>query len=68
MLSKPDPNLEKCANLKQIVDLVNEASKQFGTEIDMGYKCKQMMIDVGFADVTEKIVHVSRKNSNNYCV
>lgn len=63
VLSKSDPELKKAPNLKLIVDNINEASKQFGTEIDMGSKLKQLMIDAGFADVAEKIVHVGTRHT-----
>lgn len=66
-LSRSDPTLSKCPNLKNWLDLVNGASTQFGNELSIGPKIKSLMMSAGFVDVKEKTVHVCKETTAITC-
>ena len=45
--------------LRDWVQLINEASSKFGKEFNIAPKLKQLMIETGWVDVNQKVVHVS---------
>lgn len=57
--SDTDPTLSKCPDMKNWIHLVNEASSNFGKELDIAPKLRKLFADTGFVDIKDKLVHVS---------
>ena len=58
MKSPLDQTIGHCPNILNWTKLVNEASLQFGNDMDMGPKVKNLLIEAGFIDVKEKKVQI----------
>lgn len=57
--SDSDPKLDHSPSLRDWVELINEASSKFGKEFNIAPQLKQLMIDTGWTDIGQKVVHVS---------
>lgn len=57
--SDDDPDYKNAPNISTWQTKVDEASMKFGKRLRIAGQVKQMMIDAGFEDVTEKILRVS---------
>ena len=53
--SDSDPDLDNSPNLRDWVQLINEASSKFGKEFNIAPQLKQLMIDAGWTDVGQRV-------------
>lgn len=53
LYSKSDPSLSRIPHVKKWIEDINAASSQFGREIDMAHRQKELMEEAGFVDVQQ---------------
>ena len=56
-----DPSMNNCPNVKQLVELVNEAAGKLERLVNVAPKFRDLMTSANFVDVEQKIIQVSQR-------